>query len=325
VQKQTQARAHARALVGAVAIGSTLSLALSGAYLAGGAARAHAADVPVELQAASLEAFTDNSPAGPGQGPAFAAALKQGHRNGLQADGLQRVSLNVAPAAQRVAGMALSGRDLECLTTAVYYEARGEGSAGQAAVAQVVLNRVRHPAFPKTVCGVVFQGSKGRGCQFSFACNGAMRAPKNGAAWSRARDVATRAMNGSLLTAVGNATHFHATRVAPGWRGLVRVAQVGAHVFYRFGGKAGRPSVFKTPTILASRDEAPKPAYKVLRPSSLEGGELMLASTEPTPVASAPAAKPADPAMAKPADAAKPAPAADAKPAETAVQAASAS
>ena len=325
MQKQTQARAHARALVGAVAIGSTLSLALGGAYLAGGAGRAQAADLSVELQAASLEAFTDNSPAGPGQGPAFAAALKQGHQNGLQPAGLHKASLDLAPAAKPLAGLALTGRDLDCLTTAVYYEARGEGAAGQAAVAQVVLNRVRHPAFPKTVCGVVFQGSKGRGCQFSFACNGAMHARKNGAAWERARQVATRAMNGSLLTAVGNATHFHATRVAPGWRGLVRVAQVGAHVFYRFGGRAGQPTAFRTRTVVASAPEAPRPAYKVLRPSSLGGGELIMASTESAPAPAEPAAKPVEQAAPKPVDAAKPAPLAEVKPAETAVQAASAS
>jgi spore germination cell wall hydrolase CwlJ-like protein len=63
-------------------------------------------------------------------------------------------------------------RDLECLTQAVYYESRGESRNGQQAVAQVILNRVRHPSFPKSICGVVFQGAKDGGCQFSFACDG---------------------------------------------------------------------------------------------------------------------------------------------------------
>jgi hypothetical protein len=80
---------------------------------------------------------------------------------------------------------------LQCLTAAVYYEARSEGQEGQRAVAQVVLNRVRHPAFPKSVCGVVYQGSQRRtGCQFSFTCDGSLRARREAGAWARARQVA---------------------------------------------------------------------------------------------------------------------------------------
>lgn len=139
------------------------------------------------------------------------------------------------------AAKAASARELNCLTQAVYYEARGEGRAGMEAVAQVVLNRAKHPAYPKTVCGVVFQGSARRtGCQFSFTCNGAMKARVNRGAWNRAKAVATRAMDGHVAGGIGKATHFHTTAVAPVWRNsLIRVGQVGDHVFYRFG----RPGV----------------------------------------------------------------------------------
>ena len=155
-----------------------------------------------------------------------------------------------SPAAQpfRIAegGALEAARDLACLTDAVYYEARGENPAGQAAVAQVVLNRVRHPAFPKSVCGVVFQrAGGGDGCQFSFVCDGSMRHAREPGAWRRAEEIAARALDGSVMASIGNATHFHVVGLDPGWGPrLLRVAQVGLHVFYRFGGGAGRPGSF---------------------------------------------------------------------------------
>lgn len=147
----------------------------------------------------------------------------------------------------RLSGALDQSRDLECLTQAAYYEARGEGRDGMRAVAQVVLNRVRHSAFPKTVCGVVYQGANRRvGCQFSFTCNGSMRGNVNRAAWSRARDVASAALSGQVYAAVGNATFFHTTGVAPGWRNsMIRVGQVGDHLFYSFGGRSGRRDSFR--------------------------------------------------------------------------------
>ena len=165
------------------------------------------------------------------------------------ASGLRHASLNtVVDAARpfRLANALDASRDLECLTQAAYYEARGEGRDGMAAVAQVVLNRARHSAFPSSVCGVVFQGAGRRtGCQFSFTCDGSMRGPVNGAAWGRARDVASRALAGAVYARVGNATHFHTTNVSPGWRNsLIQVGQVGQHVFYRFGGRAGSGGAF---------------------------------------------------------------------------------
>ena len=131
--------------------------------------------------------------------------------------------------------------DLHCLTEAVYFEARGEAQAGQQAVAQVVLNRVRHPAFPKSVCAVVHQRNAD-GCQFSFVCR---HEPTdiNDAAWRRAQGVASAALHGAVMAAVGDATHFQTARSGP-FNGLLRVAQVGAHVFYRFAGRYGAPGMF---------------------------------------------------------------------------------
>ncbi|WP_372784157.1 cell wall hydrolase [Phenylobacterium sp.] len=126
-------------------------------------------------------------------------------------------------------------RELDCLTSAVYFEARGETPRGQAAVAQVVLNRVANPRFPKSVCGVVFQGAATHGCQFSFACDGSMRHGREAAAWDRARRIAERALSGVRLADIGKATHFHTTDCQPDWGPqMLRVAQVGLHVFYRF-------------------------------------------------------------------------------------------
>src|SRR5665213_2741296 len=139
-------------------------------------------------------------------------------------------SITPAPPFQLPGGTDNAPHDVDCLTDAVYYEARGESPAGQAAVAQVVLNRVRHPAFPKTICGVVFQGAGQRktDCQFSFVCDGSMRATRDNEAWDRAQHIAARALSGVVLADIGGATHFHATRLDTQWGdGLVKVAQVG--------------------------------------------------------------------------------------------------
>lgn len=136
-------------------------------------------------------------------------------------------------------------RALQCLTTAIYYEAASEPDGGQRAVAQVVLNRVAHPAFPKTVCGVVYQGSERPGCQFSFACDGALaRAPVR-QFWDRARRVAEQALAGFVYAPVGLATHYHTTAVHPYWADSLRfVGTIGAHRFYSWTGRAGRADSF---------------------------------------------------------------------------------
>ena len=144
----------------------------------------------------------------------------------------------VRPAAAMVF-KARTQNDSDCLTQAVYYEARGEGTDGMRAVAQVILNRVRHPAFPKTICGVVYQGAnRGISCQFSFVCNGAMGRPVEAWGWRRAKDIAAAALEGYVMKTVGTATHFHTTNVSPMWaNSMVRITAVGSHVFYQFRGR----------------------------------------------------------------------------------------
>ncbi|WP_409019098.1 cell wall hydrolase [Brevundimonas vesicularis] len=137
-------------------------------------------------------------------------------------------------------------RALRCLTQAVYYEAALEPGEGQAGVAQVVLNRVRDPNYPSTVCGVVFQGGERvTGCQFSFTCDGSLARVPTAWAWSRAQKVAERALAGHVAAHVGTATHYHADYVRPWWApSLSKITQVGAHIFYRWKGAAGESAAF---------------------------------------------------------------------------------
>ncbi len=136
-------------------------------------------------------------------------------------------------------------RALQCLTAAIYYEAASEPDAGQQAVAQVILNRARHPAFPWTVCGVVYQGSERAGCQFSFACDGAMARVPARAAWIRAARAAGMALAGYVYAPVGLATHYHTYAVTPAWnRALVMTDVVGAHFFHRWKGYWGTAAAF---------------------------------------------------------------------------------
>jgi hypothetical protein len=141
---------------------------------------------------------------------------------------------------------AAENRAVECLTEAIFYEAAVEGDVGQRAVAQVILNRVRHPAFPSSVCGVVYQGSQLRtGCQFSFTCDGSLLRKPSSAGLSRARRVAVQALQGGVEATVGMATHYHANYVFPYWAPkLSKVAAVDTHIFYRWSGSWGRRRAF---------------------------------------------------------------------------------
>ncbi|HEX8414179.1 MAG TPA: cell wall hydrolase, partial [Sphingomicrobium sp.] len=123
-------------------------------------------------------------------------------------------------------------RATDCLATAMIYEA-GDDAVGERAVGQVIINRVRHPAFPKTICGVVFQGSERRtGCQFTFTCDGAMVRPPSEAGWARARKLAAAALSGYVFSRVGHATHYHTDWVVPYWSAsLDKVAAVDTHLF----------------------------------------------------------------------------------------------
>ena len=137
-------------------------------------------------------------------------------------------------------------RATDCLAAAVLYEA-GDDGTGQRAVAQVVINRARHPAFPGSICAVVFQGSERRtGCQFSFTCDGALNRRYGDAAWQRARGVAMDALHGATFPAVGLATHYHTDWVRPYWSPhLDKLAQIGTHLFFRWPGYWGTPAAFR--------------------------------------------------------------------------------
>lgn len=137
-------------------------------------------------------------------------------------------------------------RSLDCMTAAIYYEAANEPTDGQRAVAQVILNRVRHPAYPNTICGVVFQGSERRtGCQFSFTCDGSLARVPSRSGWFRAQLVASEALAGRVYAPVGWATHYHANYVLPYWASsLLKTATIGAHIFYRWNGGWGQPRTF---------------------------------------------------------------------------------
>ena len=136
-------------------------------------------------------------------------------------------------------------RALLCLTQAVYYEAGYEPAEGRRAVAQVVLNRMRHPAFPKSVCGVVYQGARQPVCQFSFVCDGALYRRPAAATWKAAEAIAAAALDGYVERSVGAATHYHADYVAPYWAPmLAKISKIGAHIFYRWPGAWGSTAAF---------------------------------------------------------------------------------
>lgn len=155
-------------------------------------------------------------------------------------------------AARAVRPLVVSGqaraRALRCLALAIYYEAALEPRAGQEAVAQVILNRVRDPNFPDSVCGVVFQGADRPGCQFSFACDGSMARPPVAWAWSQAQAVAQKALDGFVASEVGSATFYHADYVFPSWGAArLKLRQIGAHIFYRWRGPAGEAEALRQP------------------------------------------------------------------------------
>ena len=161
-------------------------------------------------------------------------------------------------------GSAAEKQALTCLASAVYYEAGNQDEDGARAVAQVVLNRVRHPAFPGTVCGVVYEGStRPTGCQFTFTCDGSLYRQPTADGWKRAWRIAQAALSGYVYSPVGWATHYHANYVVPTWAStLAKNAVVGAHLFYRWAGGWGQPVAFsksyagREPDALALRNAA---------------------------------------------------------------------
>jgi spore germination cell wall hydrolase CwlJ-like protein len=312
----------------AAAFGVVMGLAVGCAYLGGTAAKATTVRNQAErIEGATAAGFTEEALAAAAGGlDESALAIARRHdpytvAGGAQRDrqaelmtarleqlraspanpALRQVSLTGPVAAQpfRLGGALDASRDLECLTQAAYYEARGEGRDGMRAVTQVVLNRVRHPAFPKSVCGVVFQGAARRsGCQFSFTCDGSMRGAVNRAAWNRAREVASSALSGGVFAPVGNATFFHTTAVSPGWRNaMVRVGQVGDHLFYRFGGRSGSRGSFTYTARPSGPAEGPRLIQASMDPTATvrEAGAVAynLLTAQDAPAETAPAAAPA--------------------------------
>ncbi len=159
------------------------------------------------------------------------------------------------------------GGDIECLTQAIYYEARNESAEGQAAVAEVVINRSRARGYPQKICQVVYQRNS-RTCQFTFTCDGSIgRSPVNMTAWARAERIAREVYDGrskSLLPRTS--VNYHANYVRPSWgRRLERVRQIGAHIFYgsALNGQG-------TPGAEPRRPEAPPSGLQFVRNEALE-------------------------------------------------------
>jgi len=187
-----------------------------------------------------------------------------------------------------------SYRALNCLTSAIYYEAANEPEEGQRAVAQVVLNRVRHANWPNSICGVVYQGSERTDllCQFSFACDGSMTRHAVTAQWSRARRVAQASLQGEAFAPVGHATYYHTLSVRPGWSSkLDAVAVVGAHIFYQMPGADSNATAFSArynglelvsgPALRPSPHMATTPPQSVLPPSTHYASEAIPAPAPP--------------------------------------------
>jgi len=173
-------------------------------------------------------------------------------------------------------------RAVECLTQAVYYEAASESRAGQQAVAQVVLNRVKHPAFPKSVCGVVYEGShRSTGCQFTFTCDGSLSRRPMASKWAAAQSVAEDAMDGRADDVVGASTHYHASWMVPYWRSsMVETTRIGGHIFYRMAGRQGGAAAL---TQIYSGAEPSEPTPLV--PSALAADRASGAGTRRAPPA----------------------------------------
>ena len=243
---------------------------------------------PFEQPAVAAAAFTPDGPAV--------------HSAGLASP--VRPEIGAAAAAMVAMG---TGSDMvraqECLATAIYYEAASESDAGQRAVAQVVLNRVAHSAWPNTVCGVVYQGSARRtGCQFTFTCDGSLaRRPSRGG-WERASRIARAALGGQVYAPVGLSTHYHTLAVHPYWApSLAQTTVIGAHIFYRWPGAAGERAAF----AFNYGGGEPRPGGVATQAIAQAQGPDPVALANAASLASVPSAQPA---QTQPAPATAPAP-----------------
>lgn len=182
-------------------------------------------------------------------------------------------------------------RAQQCLTTALYYEAASETDDGMRGVAQVILNRVRHPSFPSNVCGVVYQGSqRPMVCQFTFACDGSLARTPAAGPWNRAERIAREALSGRVFPSVGVATHYHTTAIWPKWgRSLAMTNVIGAHIFHRWRGRWGEPQAFTQ--RYGGREPVPGPylplaaqlAAKAGGAANGDGVTAVTSNTDPVP------------------------------------------
>jgi hypothetical protein len=280
-----------------------------------GEASDYAVSVPVVLKphdpalwsmvnAANFEAALAIDPALPD--PASVPTLGEVAPTAPPADAARlRMEAYVGPPARRHVFRGASATDTArahyCLTAALYYEAASESDDGMRGVAQVVLNRTRHPSFPGSICGVVFQGSqRAIVCQFTFSCDGSMARAPNRSQWARASRIAAEALSGRVFAPVGLATHYHTLAVWPSWgRSLAMTNVIGAHIFHRWRGRYGEPAAFSRP--YAGREPEPGPYLPI-------ASQLAARAGRPDPLAAS-ALPPADAAaMAAPAPGFAPAP-----------------
>jgi spore germination cell wall hydrolase CwlJ-like protein len=271
-------RTHPRETAGLGLLGLAAAIALAGAASSTGRLPAGREAAPTATTAPALPTATDIRPVDAETALSLNANLP--------------FSTGPNPAARPFsaggAGAETRARALECLTSAIYYEAGQESLAGQQAVAQVVLNRVRHPAFPASVCGVVYQGStRSTGCQFTFTCDGSLARAPEPSSWNRAREVAKAALGGFVQASVGNATHYHANYVAPYWAPtLAKISSIGAHIFYRWSGGWGMPASFaqaysgREADPKALRQAAMSVPHDIVTPKALEPAMTKMAGVQ---------------------------------------------
>ena len=208
--------------------------------------RGKATDLSVEIAAIATSDRGDSlalgyAPAEPdyaGQSPFAALLQEEAPSNGRFIPPVQKG--DHAWMSTPLPASVFSAQEQRCLAAGVYFEARGEETLGQAAVAQVILNRVRNPTYPDSICGVVYQNENWRNsCQFSFACDGIKDRVESPSHWKTAEEVALAVTAGRIwIPEVGSSTHYHATYVKPGWaRTMKRMKKIGLHIFYRtYGG-----------------------------------------------------------------------------------------
>ena len=148
----------------------------------------------------------------------------------------ETISKTEAQAVDPIGDEPLDGA-VTCLARTIYWEAKGEGDAGMHAVANVVMNRLRHSGFPDTICGVVTQGHEQGACQFSWWCDGKGDSPEEQELYTRAKEIARKALNRQLDDRTNGALYYHHQRLTPSWSTkYIRTVEVGAHVFYKPAG-----------------------------------------------------------------------------------------